>query len=323
MAIQMMFAAILSSGTIGVADQYLCLFLLSMASQFNLVQLPAEVHFMASVWFLIIIGVIWVATVLPAYGSLIDPIVLRVVNTTVGLVSGVLTPASGALLALATAYFVAPSTMAHASSSNLWVIGGGGAALASTLSFAKFMIKPMIATATGMAATTISPAVYKTVENGLSLVMMAAIYFLGSINPWVLVAFMVVVAVLFLTIIVFTIYQLWKMKQGIGKVLRLFKTNPKAGFALVLETFVWGSGWVLMKGWRAGAFKLVLFALSAAVIWFFLPVIFIFIGPISAVIPFIASIAVIYLIGLSSSRKLLKTIEGNTPSRPPVPASTL
>jgi hypothetical protein len=309
MAIQTMIAAILSSGTIGVADQYLCLLLLSIAAQTHWVQLPEEVSFMASIWFLVFIGVIWVATVLPAYGTLIDPIVLRIVNTTTGLISGVVVPASGALLALATANFVAPSQMAHATSANLWLLGGGGAAVASTVSFAKFLIKPAVATATGLTGTNTGPAIYKTIENIASLILMIAIYLLGSLDPWLLVALMLLVVAAFISLLVFVVHRLWLMKQGFGKVLRLFKTNPKAGWALVLETVFWGVGWFLMKGWRPGILRFALWVICLGFVWFVLPLVFVFIPPMSLIIPLFVSFVAIYFFGLSSSRKLLKVIE--------------
>jgi len=315
------FASIVSGGAIGVADQYLCLLLLSLASRFNLIQLPPEVNFMASWWFIIIIGIVWIATVLPAYGSMVDPVFLRFVNTTIGLFSGVLVPASGALLAIATANFVgASSETAHsalqtiayhsggAQNSNLWLIGGGGALCASLFTFVKFLIKPMLATATGMAATTASAAVYKTVENITAVVVMAAIYFLAS-HPWLLILFMAIVSIILLAILIFALYQLWKLGQGIGKVMRLFESNPKAGLAVIMEPFVWGFGWILMKGWNSGGVKLLLWGVSLFVIWFVLPIMLFFIPPVAAAIPFIATFAAIYFIGLKSARGLFEIIE--------------
>ncbi|MGC1377347.1 MAG: hypothetical protein WA821_14040 [Anaerolineales bacterium] len=326
------FASIVSGGAIGVADQYLCLLLLSLATRFNMVQLPSEVNFMASEWFIILIGIVWVITVLPAYGSMIDPVFLRFVNTTIGLFSGILVPASGALLSIATANFVGASsgtaynalqTIAYhsggAQSSDLWLIGGGGAVCASLFTFVKFLIKPMLATASGMAATTASAAVYKTVENITALIVMAAIYFLAS-HPWLLILFMAVVSIILLAVLIFALYQLWKLGQGIGKVLRLFETNPKAGFAVMVEPFVWGFGWILMKGWNSGGAKLLLWGVSLFIIWFVLPIMLFFIPPIAATIPFVATFGAIYFIGLNSAKKLLEAIERESKGMRPSPA---
>lgn len=315
------FASIVSGGAIGVADQYLCLLLLSLATRFNLIQLPSEISFMSSDWFTIAIGVVWIATVLPAYGSLIDPVLLRFVNTTIGLFGGILVPASGALLSIATANFVGTSETAHSAvqtiayhassvpNSDLLLIGGGGAFFASLFTFIKFLIKPMLATATGMAATTATAATYKTIENVIALVVMTTLYFLASISPWLLILLMAIITLILLTILVFALYQLWKLGQGIGKVIRLFESNPKAGLAVILEPFIWGSGWVLIKGWQSGVNKLALWAVSLFIIWFVLPIVFFIIPPIAALIPFIATFAAIYFIGIKSSKKLLETIE--------------
>jgi len=312
MATQFIFTSIMSGGAIGPADQYLCLILLSIASRSNWMQLPKEVNFISSGWFLILVGIIWIATVLPAYGSLIDPVFLRAVNTTVGLMGGILVPASGALLSLATANFISPTETATMSNSDLWLIGGGGAAVASTFTFVKFLIKPMLATATGMATTPFSAAVYKTIENIISLILMAAIYFLGSLNPWLLALLMATVGIILFALLIFALYQLWKLGQGIGKVLRLFETNPKAGFAVLLEPFIWGSGWILMKGWQSGSSKLVLWGGSLIIIWGILPIIFFIVPPLAATIPFLVSFGAIYLIGIKSSKKLLLVIEAES-----------
>jgi len=318
----MIFASIVSGEAIGVSDQYLCLLLLSLAARCNLIPLQSEVKFIASVWFIIIISIVWIATILPAYGALIDPVFLRVVNTTVGLFSGVLVPASGALLALATASFMtgSPASPAAAnyslqwisnstSNSDLWLIGGGGAIIASLLTFMKFLIKPMIVTASGMTGTTASAAIFKTIENVMALVLMAAIYFLGRLNSWLLVLLMAVVTLILISILVFALYQLWKMSLGIGKVLRLLEVNPKAGIAVIMEPFIWGSGWILIKGWQSGVGKLALCGVSLVIIWVILPIVFFFIPPVAAAIPFVASFAAIYFFGVKSSKKLFQTIE--------------
>jgi hypothetical protein len=250
---------------------------------------------------------------------LVDPVVLKTVNITVGALSGVLVPASGALLALATANFVlttspeAATTLQAASQPSapqLAVIGGGGALIASLFTFIKFLIKPMLSTATGMAATTAPPAVFKTAENAVSVILLTTMYVLGSINPWLLVVAMSVVSLLLLAILIFALYQLWKLGQGIGKVIRLLQIRPKAGLAVILEPFVWGAGWLMLRGGWGGVGKMAAWFVSLGVIWFILPGLFLVIlPPLSPVIPFAATFGAIYFIGGHSARTLLRSVE--------------
>jgi hypothetical protein len=315
-----MFAAIASGGTIGVADQYLCILLLSLAARFRLVELPPVVGFMAADWFIIVMAIIWVATILPAYGSLLDPVFLRVVNTTMGVLSGVLVPASGALLALATANFVVEVAASAGHLATLvplrqlagagpWLIGSTGALIASFFTFVKFLIKPMIATATGMTATTATASVYKTVENVMSLVLMALIYFFVRINPWLLVLLVVMITVGLFGILIFAFYKLWQLGQGIGRVFRLFEKSSRAGFAVMFEPFLWGVGWMMLKGTRSGINKFLLCGACLLIIWFVPGILFFWLPPLAIGISIIASLAAIYFYGLKSATQLLQVAE--------------
>jgi hypothetical protein len=314
MAVQVMFSAILSGGAIGVADQYLCIFLMSLASRFKLIELPSEVGFLSSLWFIILSGAVWLITILPAYGSLLDPVFLRAVNSTIGILSGVLVPASGALLALVAASFVIVSpgvtqaTHVNLSGTEIWRVGGGGALIASLFTFIKFLIKLMVNTFTGLSATTAGGSTYKTIENVTSVVILSVLYFLGKISPWLVIGLMIFVAVILFSILFFSIYKLWKLGKGFGKIIRLFQSHPKAGFAVVLEPFIWGSGWMLMKGWNSGSKKLIFWVISMVLI-FILTILVLPIPVLDLVIPFLALSTSFYFYGLKSAKKLYKLVE--------------
>jgi hypothetical protein len=318
MAIQQILSSVAAGGTLGASDQYLCLIILSIAAQFDLATLPPEIGFVGSIGFTVFITIIWILTVLPAYGTLLSPGVLNFVNTTVGALSGVFVPASGALLAIATAE---TTINMHAEAgytaigNSLSAIGGGGALMASIVTFLKFLIKPGLGIVTGTAGTVSAP-IYKTVENVMSVVLMGLAYLLLSINPWLLFIFAAMIVVGLVIVLAFVIYKLWQLGKGVGKIIRIFQANPKVGLSVIVEVFVWGMGWMILKGWRNGIYRLLLWALCALTIVVFFPLI---LTPISMMIPplFMAIPLIqillggmcVYLIGFRSAKSLLETVE--------------
>ncbi len=342
MAIQVMLSAVASSGALGASDQYLCLLLLALAAKFEYINLSSEVGFIGSMWFIGIVAVLWVLTVLPAYGTLLAPGVLNFVNTTVGILSGVLVPASGALLAMAMAD--ATAAMHHAANivppgghlccasgysggigSSLLLVGGGGALLSSLVTFLKFLLKPMLATITGTVGHVNAP-IYKTMENVLALILMGLVYVLMSINPWLLVLMAVAIIVAFLVVLAFALYGLWRLGKGVGKVLRILEVNPRVGLAIIIEPFVWGTGWMILKGWQSGIHRLALWGVGGLMILVVVPLIlspiYMIIPPLFFIVPFAQlslAVACVYLIGFRSARALLKTVDvtGTSPALTP------
>jgi hypothetical protein len=302
---ELLLSAISTGGLAGAANQYLCLIIISAAAKLGLVSLASPVAFMESWWFIGIVAVFWALTVLPAYGSLLSPGVMNAVNAAVNFVSGFVVPASGALLALAAAGIIAEMhpdlydilrtlQIFDPSGESIgrvgWLMAGGGALAASTLTGAKFLAKPAISTATGTAGTASAPA-YATVENVASVVLMALAYVLTQINPWLLVGLLALVMLAVVAVLAWSVYQLWKLGKGAGRVIRLIETRPRAGLSVVAEFLVWGSGWLTWGHWNRGLVRLVLWGLWIAVILAGLPAAGTALGVALAAIPPLAVLA--------------------------------
>jgi Domain of unknown function (DUF4126) len=306
-------AAVAAGGTLGASDQFLCLLLLGVAANYDLVSLPPEVAFMKSLWFLAVVAVIWIIDVAAAYSTFVAPGAGNIFNFITNSLGGILVPASGALLAVATAHMVqvaAPAVAGSAAPVDLRLVGGAGAATATLVTFVKFLLKPMAATATGTVGT-ISAPVFETLENVAAVVLMGIMYVLIQIDPWLLAVFVFLLALALLAISLVVLYKLWQTGQGIGQVIKLIETNPKAGLAVMIEPFVWGGGWALYRGWKAAQGKLALWAIALFVLWFALPTVFIIIPPIAVMIPIVGSLTAIYVYGLRSAQQLLKTIRAD------------
>jgi hypothetical protein len=275
---ELLLSAISSGSLVGAGNQYLCLILISVASKLGLVNLAQPVGFMESWWFIGIVAVFWVLTILPAYGSMLSPGLLNVVNTVVNFLSGFLVPASAALLTLASVGVIAEM---HPDLYNIlqtlqifdptgqsigkigWLMAGGGALTAATLTGAKFLAKPALSTVTGTAGTVSAPT-YATVENLASVVLMALAYVLTQVNPWLLVGLVVLVILIVAGVLIWSVYQLWRLGRGVGRVIRLVETHPKAGLAVVAECCIWGSGWLVWANWGRGIGRLILWLLWVA-----------------------------------------------------------
>jgi hypothetical protein len=333
---ELLLSAISAGGLTGAANQYLCLILISVAARLGLVNLAPPVAFIESWWFIAIVALFWIITALPAYGSALSPGVLNVVNTFVNFLSGFLVPASAALLTLASVGVIAEMhpdlydvlrtlQIFDPSGESIgrigWLMAGGGALAGATLTGAKFLAKPAVSTATGTAGTASAPA-YATVENVASVVLMALAYLLTKINPWLLVGLLALVALTMAVVLGWAVYQLWRLGKGIGQVIHLLETYPQAGFAVVAEFFVWGSGWLLWKHWNRGIVRLSLWGLWVIAVFFVLPAVGAVLGVALATIPFlaffvsalalgtgVAAVMAGLYVGARSAQSLMKTFD--------------
>jgi hypothetical protein len=340
---ELLLSAISAGGLAGAANQYLCLILISVAAKLGLVNLAQPMVFMESWWFIAIIALFWILTALPAYGSALSPGVLNVVNTIVNFLSGFLVPASAALLTLASVGVIAemhpdlydilrtlqifdPSGQSIGRTG--WMMAGGGAVAGATLTGAKFLAKPALSSATGTAGTVSAPA-YATVENVASIVLMVSAYLLTQINPWLLVGLLALVVLLTAIVLGWAVYQLWRLGKGVGQVIRLLETHPQAGFAVVAEFFVWGSGWLLWKHWNRGIVRLSLWGLWVIAVFFVLPAVGAVLGVTLAAMPFLAffvsalvlgtgvtAVMAGLYVGAKSARSLFKTFDQVTETPP-------
>jgi hypothetical protein len=343
---ELLLSAISAGGLVGAGNQYLCLLIVSGAAKLDLISLSPQMGFMESWWFIGIVAVFWLLTIAPAYASLLAPGVMNAVNTTVNFFSGFAVPVSAALLSLASIGIITemnPELYDILRTMKLFdpeggigttgfVVAGGSAVAASALTGGKFLAKPAISTATGTAGTVSAP-IYETLENLASVVLMALLYVLTRINPWLLVALLALLTLLILGALAYGIYQLWRLGKGIGKVIHLVETRPKAGLSVVAEFLVWGSGWLLWKNWNRGILRMVLWALWLVTIFFIAPAIIAAVSAALMIIPPVAmfssalgimaeaAIVVIGLyIGLRSARSLMKTFDEVEPAPAAAPA---
>ncbi len=299
---ELLLSAISAGGLVGAGNQYLCLVVLSLGARLGLVQLAAPVDFMTAWWFIGLMALFWLLTILPAYGSLLSPGVMNVLNTITNFVSGFMVPISAALLTLASVGVIAEmhpelyhflqslqifDAAGQAVGTTGWLMAGGGAVTASALTGAKFLAKPALSTATGTAGTASAPT-YATIENVASVILMGLAYLLTQINPWLLVGLFAIVTLLVLGILAWAVYQLWKLGRGIGRAIRLLETHPKAGLAVIAEFFVWGSGWLLWRHWNRGVVRLLLWCGWVIAAFFALPAIGAMLSIALAPIPFLA-----------------------------------
>jgi len=320
---ELILSTISAGGLVGAADQYLCLVIVGVMSRLGVVTLTPQMRFMESWWFLAVVGLFWVLTVAPAYLSTLDPVVLKTVNTVTNFMSGFLVPASAALISLASIGIITslhPDLMAFLETLRIfgregeigatgWMIAGGGGATAAALTGMRFLSKPA---ATATAGNLAAPA-NATAENTASIVLMSAAYGLAKSNPWLLVGLLALVIVLTVVLLVLAILQFRRLKKGIGQVLQLVQTNPRAGLAVVVEFLLWGVGWLLHGVWGRGALMLAALAawwtlflslegLVAAALVVAPPLI-----PVGMTVAAAAMLTLFVIVGLSSARALLHT----------------
>lgn len=324
---EIILSAIAAAGLVGASDQYLCLLIVSIAGKTGLIQLAGPMGFLSSWWFLAISAVFWLVSIAPAYASLLSPGIMNAINTIQNFLSGFLVPVSSALVALASVGVITSlnpelqSVLDSLQIFNLqgslgttgWAVAGTSAMVGLSVTGVKALAKPMLSTATGTTGHLAAP-IFVTIENVLSVLLMIGAYVLSTINPWLLIVLLAVVLVIILLTFVYAIYQMVKLKRGIGKVLYLAQTNPKAGLAIVAEFFVWGSGWLAWKAWGRGVLMILLWVLWVA---FFISMqglvvgLFAFIPPAIPVLSFAAGALMLLLflaIGFSSSGALLRLL---------------
>lgn len=346
-------SAIAAGGLVGASNQYACLLVVSIAARLGWIELAGPMQFMGEWWFMGLVGLMWLVTVAPSFAQQFAPGLMHAVNAFVHFVSGFVVPASSALIALAAAGVIAnlsPELKAALEALRIFtgegslggngaLIAGGGAVVAVALTSMKAVAKPMIATGSGTAGTVSAPA-FVIAENAASVVLMGLAYALSQIDPWLLVALLGVVVVISLGLLLFGLYQLWRLKRGLGRLLVMLQVNPRAGLAVCVEFFVWGLGWLVWKnvGRGAGASEACageprggsLSPFRGAVsllLWVVWLAFFISVQPIVtgmfALLPPLIPLALITanafmlmlfaLFGLNSARALLKTLEREVP----------
>jgi hypothetical protein len=308
---ELLLSAISTGGLAGAGNQYMCLLVLSIAAKLGWVGLVPQVEFVRSWWFLGVVALFWIVTVLPAYATVIGPGVVNVVNTVTNILSGFIVPISGAVLALAGAGVIADMhptlydllqtlRIFDPDGSGLgavgWAMAGGAAVTASALTGAKFLAKPALSSATGTLGTTSAP-LYATVENVVSIVIMVVAYVLNRVSPWLIVALLAVAAVTIIGILGWAAVQVLRLSKGVGRVIRLIETRPRAGLAVVGEFLVWGSGSLGWGLWTQGAVRIVLWGLWIATLAIGIPslgaALAIAVAPLPVLEPIVAVLVVV------------------------------
>jgi len=325
---ELVLSAIAAGGLVGVADQYLCLLIVSGAAKVGLISLLPQMRFMESWLFIAVVFVFWVLTVLPQYGPLIAPGIMNTVGTIINFLSGFVVPVSSAFISLASVGIITAlnpelNTVLQTlrifdPSSGLGLgaaaVAGGGAVSASALTGIKALAKPAVSATTGTSGT-ISAPMYATFENVASIIVMGIAYVLARINPWLVVLLLAALALMAIALFVYSIYQLRRLKQGIGKVFYLLQTQPKVGLAIVAEFVVWGAGWLIWGFWARGVVMLVIWLAFVAV---GITLIGISAPTMVLVFPAAAILTLLFaLIGIYSARALMHTLEAEQQPRPP------
>jgi hypothetical protein len=325
---ELILSTISAGGLVGAANQYACLLIIAISAKLKLITLTSQMSFISSYWFIAIIAVFWLLTIAPAFASILSPGVMNMVNTIANFLSGFLVPISSALLSLASIGVFASinpelnkilETMRFFDidgklSSTSYLVAGVGGASAMILTGMRSLAKPAISASTGSTGT-ISAPIFAIIENISAIILMLLAYILGKMNPWLLVGLFAFVVISILALLVFAIYQLWKLKKGIGRLLYLSQVEPKAGFAIAAEFILWGSGWVIWNAWGRGALMFGVEIIWVLIVLFIQPLIiglFSFFPPILPLAGF-ASIVLLTLIfigvGLGSAKSLMKVIE--------------
>jgi hypothetical protein len=324
---QLILSAISAGGVIGIADQYLCLFIMGIAARFGFINLMPQMSFMSSTWFLILAGLLWVLTVAPAYSSFIAPGIMNAINAAVNFVSGFVVPISSAMLSLASVGAIVnldpqlramfDTLQVFNSSGGLgstgYVIATGSAVTAVALTGMKAAAKPAIGAGTGTTGHLAAP-IFATYEAIASFVIMGIVYALTKINPALLIGLLVVVVILSIVVLSWAIYQLWQLKRGIGKMLRLAQEHPRAGLSVAVEFVAWGLGWLVWGHYARATIMLCVWALMlvALVVG---PGVVAFFPPLSVMV-FGVLLSIYLIIGFNSAGALLQNLEKQDLSTP-------
>jgi len=321
---ELVLSAISAGGLVGASDQFMCLLILSTAARLGWVKLSGPMTFIASEWFIAMTAVFWLLTIAPAYASLLSPGVMNVVNTITNFLSGFLVPLSSALLALSSAGVIAamnPDLGQFLESMRIFTPQGGigstglaisavSATIGTSMTVMKAAAKPAVGSATGTGGHLAAP-INTTLENLASVLLMVLAYWLAQVNPWLLVVLAVVLFLAVAAFLGYALYQMWRLKKGIARVLQLTQTQPRAGLAVIVECLVWGLGWLTWKAWARGTVMLLAWLLAAALVVALSPAV-IGLGLVFAPIPMLVlalSIMIYFSIGLGSARALLKMVD--------------
>lgn len=318
---QLLLATIAAGGLVGAADQYLCLLLVGAAGRAGWIELAPSVQFMTSTWFIGLTVFLWIITILPAYSAFFAPGVMNVINTLVRFVSGFAVPISSAFIALASAGVIADlNPELRLALETLRIFNGGGgvdvggwgvmaasAVTAVTLTGAKAAAKPGLAAMTGTTGHLSAP-LFTTVENIAAVVLMLLAYWFSKINPWLLVGLLAVVLVVVLILVGWAFYQLWKLKQGMGRVLYLAQVHPRAGLAVAVEFLVWGLGWLVWGKWGRAVLMLAILIIFVAVAFTMISGALVLFFPLGVAVAMML-FSIYVLIGFKTAGALLNTLE--------------
>lgn len=338
---ELVFAAIAAGGLVGASNQYACLLVLSAAARLGWVELAAPMQFMSEWWFMGLVGLLWLVTVAPAFSTHFAPGLMHAVNGVVHFVSGFVVPVSSALMGLAAAGVlvnVSPELRAAFETIQMFNGGTGGltgtgaavaagsAATAVALTGMKALAKPMIGAGTGTTGTVSAPA-FALAENAAAILLMALAYWLSRVDPWLLVGLLGAVLLITLGAFAFGLYQLYRLKRGLGRVLRLLETQPRAGLAVCVEFLVWGLGWLAWHNPARGVVMLLAWGVWLAVFISLQPIVAALFAVFPPAIPvaLLSANAGLLLVfvgaGLGSARALLRTVEREAPLGRPARAA--
>lgn len=329
-------SAMSAGGLVGVTNQYAFLFAMSIASRSNLIQLGPGFQFIESYIFLGIVAVLWLIQVAPAYSALLAPGIMNVVDTISGFVHGFVMPASSALVAAASLGVIAnidPTLQASLEAINLInpegsitptsaAVMAGSSVIAIGLTASKAIGKRSLGTASGIEGTPVAPAFWATVESVLSVVIVGLIVLIYRTDPRLLIALLAVVTIIVVSTTIYSLYLLYKLARGVGKVFRLMETQPKAGWAIAFEAFIWGGGSLAWEYNSRGMTRMIFWALWLMLLVFGIPAGVLLLEGAVAVFPPLLIIPPILgygvtimlvmigmLAGLRSAKSLMKLLE--------------
>lgn len=331
---EIILAAVSAGGLVGASNQYACLLVLSAAARLGVVELAEPMQFVGSPWFMGLVAVLWLATVAPALTAHLAPGALHVVNSVVHVLSGFVVPVSSALMGLAAAGVIvhlSPELSAALQTVQLFnggtrsltgaglAVAAGSAVTASALTGMKALAKPMVSAGTGTAGTVSAPA-YVLAENLAAVVLMALAYGLSRIDPQLLVALLGAVLLATLALFAFGLYQLYRLRRGLGRVLALLQSRPRAGLAVCVEFFVWGLGWLACGQAARGSVSLLAWCVWLAALLAVPPLAAAAAAVFPPAVPLVlfgaqAVLGVIFVsLGLASARALLRAVEREAPA---------
>ncbi len=330
----LVFSAISAGGLVGAANQYACLLVVSIAARAGLVTLSEPMAFMGDWWFIAVVAVLWLISVAPSFSQHLAPGVMHVVNWLTHFINGFVVPVSSALIGLAATGIILNldpnfknlydtlqifSTNGGLTGQGL-AVAGGSAAAAVTLTAVKGLAKPMISTGSGTAGTFSAPA-FTLAENIAAIILMGAVYALSQIDPRLLIGLAVVVALFSVALLAYGLYQLYRLKKGVGRVLALAQRDPRAGLAVTAEFAVWGVGWLTYGHYGRAVISLCAWALWLAAFVTAQGAVTVLLAltppliPLGIVIANVALLGVFALIGTASARALLHEVERGTSLR--------